>query len=493
MNKTVKLLLPLLSLLILAAVGCQSQSDSTSERSAAVSCIPPVLIENHYEIPMTSEKIITAALPTLNLSAAGNCIGSEGALAIDSDTEIELTEAKFLSGIFVSVANSNFSLPDNHQYSIFIYGVNEAGSRTRGIKKVLAHSDFRDTFVSTDWLWVDLSEFGEIKKIQFVPDTADVSNTVLVDKLYVSDTSIFDTDYETIILVPDTQNYAWRYRDIFSSQYQFIRDNIQKEKIVFVSHLGDITEHGAEGDDKNIEEWETALNAIDLIHNEVPYGVVVGNHDFDDFWNNPMAGSNNFLTYFPESRYAGKNWWCGYSDDKLSSCQRFTLMQREYIYLHLSVDTPNASLEWAKGIAESNPNTPIIITTHVYLNEYGRIWRAFFADFFNQGWQGLSARDFFDDFVALYDNIFMVTCGHIHGEYRQISENIFGNEVYELLQDYQNRVYGGEGYLRMLRFYADKNKITVKSYSPYYDLYEDDEDSQFEINFDPASRIRQEF
>jgi hypothetical protein len=481
----------LLLLLVLAMYGCQSQSDSAAKKRTEVSCIPSELGESLYEIPMTSEDIITAASRALNLSIAGNCIGSEGALIIDNNVEIELAEAKFLSGFFVSNADTNITLSANQQYSIYVYGVDEGGKQTKGIKKVLAHSDFRDTFISNDWLWVDLSEFGKIKKIVFERDaTENINNWVIVDKLYVSDSAFFDANYETIVLVPDTQNYAWQYRDIFLRQYQFIKDNIGKEKIVFVSHLGDITEHGAEGDDKNVEEWETALEAIDLIHDEVPYGVVVGNHDFDDFWNNPVAGANNFLTYFPESRYTGKAWWCGYSDDKLSSCQKFTLMGREYIYLHLSVDTPSVALEWAKGIVESNPDTPVIITTHVYLNEYGRIWRAFFADFFNQGWQGISARDFFDKFVSLYDNIFMVTCGHIHGEYYQISKNKAGNNVYELLQDYQNRVYGGEGYLRLLRFYADKNKIVVKTYSPYFDLYEDDEDSQFEVDFDQDLRIR---
>ena len=57
------------------------------------------------------------------------------------------------------------------------------------------------------------------------------------------------------------------------------------------------------------------------------------------------------------------------------------------------------------------------------------------------------------------------------------------NEEYELLQDYQNRINGGEGFLRLLRFYPDQGKIQAVTYSTWLNTYEVDEDSYFQIDF----------
>jgi len=58
--------------------------------------------------------------------------------------------------------------------------------------------------------------------------------------------------------------------------------------------------------------------------------------------------------------------------------------------------------------------------------------------------------------------------GHIHSDTipRQVVKGDHGNIVYELLSDYQNDPYGGNGYFVLLTFYTD-GRIEVQAYSPY--------------------------
>ena len=83
----------------------------------------------------------------------------------------------------------------------------------------------------------------------------------------------------------------------------------------------------------------------------------------------------------------------------------------------------------------------------------------------------------------------MVLCGHwslAGGEWFQVSRNDAGQEVFEILADYQQRENGGNGWLRYLQFNPDTNEIRAKTYSPSLGQFETDENSDFviSVNFD---------
>ncbi len=86
----------------------------------------------------------------------------------------------------------------------------------------------------------------------------------------------------------------------------------------------------------------------------------------------------------------------------------------------------------------------------------------------------------------------MVLCGHwphAGGEWFQISKNDAGQDVYEVLADYQTRENGGDGWLRYLEFDPGANQIRVKTYSPSLDRYERDQNSDFVIALDFNTRF----
>lgn len=132
--------------------------------------------------------------------------------------------------------------------------------------------------------------------------------------------------------------------------------------------------------------------------------------------------------------------------------------------LHLLVETPAAELAWAQAILSQHQDKPTLLSTHRYLFDWivikGRYGDLQYSVEPLYRHDGIKANDFFHNFVAVNKQIFMVYCGHCAGEYRQVSYNNYGLPVNEILADYQNGYgMGGNGWLRILRFQEDQDRI----------------------------------
>lgn len=297
----------------------------------------------------------------------------------------------------------------------------------------------------------------------------------------------FAGDEFTVVLLPDTQKYSEAYPEIYLAQTQWVRDHAVTNNIVFVAHLGDIVENGAYGQDENEGEWQVADEAMSLLDGHVPWGIVIGNHDFDDWWH-PLEGSQKFLDHFGPWRFEGKPYWGGASPDGLSSYQYFYGGGRRFLMLHLLIDVPPETLAWAQSVLDGHPDLPAMISTHIYMKTTGRTLFSY-MDFYDPAWVGHSGQEIFELLVAPNPQVFFVNCGHISAERFQVSQNEAGQDVFESLQDYQNREFGGSGWLRLLEFRPDAGVIDVKTYSPWLDAYETDESSEFTISMDFDARL----
>jgi len=120
---------------------------------------------------------------------------------------------------------------------------------------------------------------------------------------------------------------------------------------------------------------------------------------------------------------------------------------------------------------------PTIVTLHSYYNTDG--------SFTGQGGQ------FWNNLFKVSGNsqIFMVLCGHMHGVFHDLDNDDDGKPVYEMLADYQSEGQGGDGYMRLITFDPDSNKIGVKTYSPVTGLYKTDAGNQFEYTGVDFSRL----
>ncbi|NIN80466.1 MAG: serine/threonine protein phosphatase, partial [Pseudomonas stutzeri] len=131
-------------------------------------------------------------------------------------------------------------------------------------------------------------------------------------------------------------------------------------------------------------------------------------------------------------------------------------------------------LRWAELVLDANPGLPTIVTTHDYLSVAGErlpyplidLARVD-PDFHN------SAEQLWQKLLRRHDQIFLVLCGHQHGQAWRVDPNLEGNPVYQVLADYQGRgqaaldagrkrrVGIGDGWLRLMRFDFSRRPATV--------------------------------
>lgn len=311
----------------------------------------------------------------------------------------------------------------------------------------------------------------------------------------------------TIIALPDTQNYSQDNPAIYDAQTQWIAGEYTNPasplNILFVTHLGDVVNIGTDPSEEY--QWINARNAHNIMESVgVPVGVCVGNHDI---WGTDGGGFTGggydpvgakFLEYFGPQWYSQNAWFGGASPSGLSTFQLIDLPNGQtMLFLHLLIETPPAELAWAQGVLNANRDKPTWVSTHRYLFD----WRLPFIgqgryDDFNYIFEplyrhdGIQSEEFFQNFVRANKQIFTVTCGHNDGEYRQVSTNNFGLPVHEVLADYQTTYgAGGNGWLRLHKFYLSQNRVDIDTYSPWLGAFAPTSDSRFSLNVNLADYV----
>ncbi|HEX8919156.1 MAG TPA: hypothetical protein VF898_11690, partial [Chloroflexota bacterium] len=132
-------------------------------------------------------------------------------------------------------------------------------------------------------------------------------------------------------------------------------------------------------------------------------------------------------------------------------------------------DQAQPILAWAHDLLQTYSDRRAIVLTHDLLDT-GNNFTADGGEIFNA----------FKD----RPNLFLMMGGHLATEGRRDDYGDGGNYIYSLRADYQNRPNGGDGWLRLLRFSPETNRIYVSTYSASLGTYETDADSQFSLNYD---------
>jgi hypothetical protein len=319
-----------------------------------------------------------------------------------------------------------------------------------------------------------------------------------------------------LVVVPDTQHYVddIDHVPVFVEQMQWIADNVESRNIEFVTHIGDVVQHGS-----SATEWNRAESAMSIIDGRVPYSVSIGDHDYNTE-ESRSSGAPQYVARYGAARYAGRPWYGGSSADQKSHYQIFSAGDRTFLHLNLewevpgTVDDSNTALGWARQVLDSHPTLPTIISTHSNLwDKSAQKGRTNGIE--EKNGNGASAERVWSDLIANRPQVFMTLNGHSHkgssqydptdpsddpagpstdGEYHQVSTNWHGLPVYEMLADYQDYPRGGDGWIRIITFEegAGQNgldRIHVQTYSTWHDAYQTDALSQFSFDLSFASRF----
>lgn len=267
----------------------------------------------------------------------------------------------------------------------------------------------------------------------------------------------------TIVALPDTQFYSASYPATFTAQTNWIKDNRVNQNIVFVTHEGDIVDSYT-----STTQWSNAATAMNVLDTtSIHYATCPGNHD-----SNYGGNYTNYAANFGAGRYSSKPGFLATSSP-YNNCLAMTFQAGSRQFLSLSLDSWKGtdSITFAQNQINLHPGMPTIVTLHSYYNTNGT--------FTGEGGQ------FWNNLIWGNSQVFMVLCGHMHGQFHDADNNLGGKPVYEMLADYQSDANGGNGYMRLIQFDPDNSAIHVKSYSPTLGLYKTDAANQFDyLNVD---------
>jgi len=283
-----------------------------------------------------------------------------------------------------------------------------------------------------------------------------------------------------IVALPDTQKMSQYNPAAFTAQTQWIVDNLATENIEFVTHLGDVVNNNVPA------QWSAATAAMDLLDGAVPYSVSIGNHDYDTYRTRD-EGTEEFVSRFGPSHYAGYSWYKGSNRRGLDHCQVFSAGGREWLHLNFEYNPDDESLIWAQRMLDAYPDLPAIVSTHAYLSRTGVLGTTDSAmgDVSNGG------ANQWIKFVSHNDQIFMVLNGHYFsgedGVASTTATNDFGHKVFQLCIDYQWE--WDNGYLRTLEFDLGNNAIYAETFAPHTGATLTGPDDQFTLDIDFAARL----
>ncbi len=294
----------------------------------------------------------------------------------------------------------------------------------------------------------------------------------------------------TIAVIPDTQRYhgpgsgrgdesGEPRNPAFDSRTRWLAENLDAQRIVFVTHMGDIV------DRNNHYQWRIARENMDRFHGRVPYGIAIGNHD--------MTGAGNsslFQQYFGAERFEGKPWYGGtyegrpdhgpqISGNNANSYQLFSASGLDFVIVHVECNAPDDVLEWVDRVLEEHRGRMAIVSTHMFLGPVprppsravwlkvpqGRMqWKKVHGD------RGNTPQEMWDKCFSRHSNLFLVLAGDQSGviALRQESRGEHGNLVYEVMQDYP-RDADDSDWLRLFRFDPNRKEVRVFTYSPAQD------------------------
>lgn len=294
-----------------------------------------------------------------------------------------------------------------------------------------------------------------------------------------------DTEF-SIVLLPDTQNYSDYAPQVYTCQTQWIADHKDTLKLAIVLHEGDFTNHNEPREWENVDAAMAILDAAG-----VPYAVVPGNHDTGDGGKTGTRETENFNCVFPANRFSSLQgvYEAGHAEN---SYHYFTAGGIDWLVVALEFSPRKAVLDWANEVVAAHPNRRVIVLTHAYM--YADETRIGPEDQWNPNVYPVcktavgdqvchDGEQMWTTFVKRHKNISFVFSGHIlkDGVGTLVSDGDHGNLVYQMLANYQFEENGGNGWLRIVTFLPNENKVTVKTYSPYLNLYKTESHQQFEF------------
>jgi len=328
--------------------------------------------------------------------------------------------------------------------------------------------------------------FSDAKCVVTVDDTKYIADgevrIKVLPKKYVSVS-------DTVVWITDTQYYSKfeNLRNVYDLILEYSVGLFKEDKAGYLIHTGDIVDTPGSSN-AAILEWAFASKSHKILDKAgLPYGVLAGNHDTNNF----PPDLENYKKNFGSSRFDDTEWYGGNIDNNTCHYDLLTIAGVDYLFLYLSngVEAEQKTIAWANAVLKGYRDRTAIICTHAYLGANGKyVENSADPTQYNDS----RAEEIIENIIKPNENVVAVLCGHDHGAVRKKLELDGGRYVWEILSDYQyaetgkepnNVINGetcdGEGYLRLITF-EENGAMHQTTYSPLHDDYNffsDDEDT----------------
>lgn len=273
----------------------------------------------------------------------------------------------------------------------------------------------------------------------------------------------------TLAVMPDTQFLYWGGQGSINPEpqeasFRYIAGDTGSasgDNIVFMAHLGDLTEDGAASSFQSVGEAFDILDA-----HGVAYSVLAGNHDVSG---DDSRGATPYLDTMGPQRFKHSPTFAGQDPSGYNTAHIFRAAGREWLLLAMDWRTSAQGFAWANQFIADHPRMPVILTTHeivgstyddnVYPYQSGDPENnAVLSDYGQQVW---------DDLIKDNDQIFLTLNGHYWPPGRATKQNTAGHDVHLHITNYQNRYFGGGGMIRLYHFDLARNTVDVETISPW--------------------------
>ncbi len=278
----------------------------------------------------------------------------------------------------------------------------------------------------------------------------------------------------TIAIMPDTQFYAQLHPEIFHKQTQWIADNAARYSIRFMIQVGDVTETSADA------EWIVARDAFKRLEGKVPWASAPGNHDYGGKLQ-VNTHRTPFSVWLPLPMFQAMPTFGGSYEQQNGKVDnhwhQFEAGGRKWLVIGLEFAPRADVLRWTNDVIASHPQHSVILFTHAYLDPKTN-QRLKLSASLGKGQSPAPAPTEKPDLTQPEDlwqmaskhpNVAMILSGHACYTNHRTSRARAGQQVQEMVVDYQKDVNGGNGWLRLLQFLPDGKTVRCQDYSPLID------------------------
>ena len=295
-----------------------------------------------------------------------------------------------------------------------------------------------------------------------------------------------------VVVLPDTQNMVADHPEVWAAMIDWIIASREALDIRFVVHEGDIT------DANSTAEWQTVYaKMVELELAGIPYSLLPGNHDLGvggsaaDRWAEPLNA------FFPVARLATLPGWGGSfaPDGSENTYHHFAGGAGEWLVVSLEFGPRQEVIAWADAVLAAHPGHHAILVTHTYLynddlhhslEAYGHDWSPHAYGLAAEPGGAADGLELWDALVRRHANLVMVLAGHVPHTGYVASRGDHGNDVHQLLANYQTLPEGGGGWLRLLTIDPEAEEVTVTTYSPWLDRFKNDPENAFSFSYAEA-------